>query len=162
MYGFRGMEHCVDVLSPYEMLMHWSAVKILPPNVRSDEVRSQWTQEGKDYMKQCKDAKEQPSLHPGLHYTAVSAPNRIRMPDLIGLKNLRHRWCWERRMCPHTPVWSFSKVSCDILRRASEILIELSFPEPQCDFLRKQKIRARPTTVRDVQRGGVLGSPHPL
>ena len=39
MYGFRGQEHCVDVLSPYEMLMHWSCVRILPPNARSDEVR---------------------------------------------------------------------------------------------------------------------------
>jgi hypothetical protein len=35
LYGFRGSDECVDLLSPYEMLMHWSMVEVRPPLLRS-------------------------------------------------------------------------------------------------------------------------------
>ena len=34
LYGFRGKQENVDLLSSYEMLMHWSMEKILPPSLK--------------------------------------------------------------------------------------------------------------------------------
>ena len=55
LYGFRGNEDNVDVLSPYEMLMHWSMEKIFPPSktLHVDAQRSKLTSEGAKYKEQC-------------------------------------------------------------------------------------------------------------
>ena len=51
-----------------------------------------------------------PDYTAGEHYVAISGPRRILMPDLPALRSLRHRWCWEKRLRPHVPVWSFARV----------------------------------------------------
>jgi len=110
LYGFRGSEHDVDLLSPYEMLLHWSMVHITPPTTSGEDGMSKFTDAGLAYKEECKVSKQKPSYEPGLHYIAVAAPNRILMPELPALGTLRHRWVWERRFRLHLPVWNFSRV----------------------------------------------------
>ena len=40
MYAFRGSEHAVDLLTPYEMLLHYSMERILPPSLVSKSSRA--------------------------------------------------------------------------------------------------------------------------
>ena len=49
LYGFRGREDAVDLLSPYEMLLHYSMERILPPTNTAAKSRAAWTEEGKKY-----------------------------------------------------------------------------------------------------------------
>jgi len=65
MYGFRGRCNEVDLLSPYEMLLHWSMVRIEAPSTFADIVRSKWTQMGLAYMKACKAACTKPKYQAG-------------------------------------------------------------------------------------------------
>ena len=46
LYGFRGQRFNVDLLSPYEMLLHWSMVHIDIPTNNARESRAAWTQLG--------------------------------------------------------------------------------------------------------------------
>ena len=111
MYGYRGCEHDVDLLSPYEMLLFWSMEKVFSPEAcQSGETRSKWTIEGKSYYKQCREQKIQPEYEAGVHYIAEPASHRILLPDVFALHGLRHKWCWEKRKRPHLPKWSYSKV----------------------------------------------------
>ena len=57
LYGFRGTESEVDLLDPYQMLMHWSMEKIKPPSIQipSDKHNAQLTSEGRAYQRQCKN-----------------------------------------------------------------------------------------------------------
>ena len=112
MYGFRGKEHNVDVLSPYEMLLHWAVTRINPPGGASKETRAQWTAEGRDYLKECKLEGVRPECVPGVHYTALEDPHRILVPDLPGLRGLRHCWCWENLKRLHLSTWSYAKLPC--------------------------------------------------
>ena len=57
LYGFRGQRYNVDLLSPYEMLLHWSIQRISAPSYGAKIVRSEWTEEGKAYNKQCEHDK---------------------------------------------------------------------------------------------------------
>ena len=48
MYGFRGMKYDVDLLSPFEMLIHWKMTEIKNPNYRCPSTdrklqHSKWT-----------------------------------------------------------------------------------------------------------------------
>ena len=42
LYGFRGCTHNVDLLSPYEMLLHWSLERIdVPTQKKVEKLRAQ-------------------------------------------------------------------------------------------------------------------------
>ena len=110
MHGFRGSEHAVDLLTPYEMLLQYSMERILPPSSMIKSSRAPWTVDGIKYCEQCQRTGVKPRLQPGIPYVALPAHNRLLLPDLPALCGLRHRWCWELRSRPHLPVWSFAKV----------------------------------------------------
>ena len=52
MYGFRGGKDSVDLLTPYEMLRHYSMERIDPPTNPRAESRAAWTEKGEAYRKQ--------------------------------------------------------------------------------------------------------------
>ena len=129
MYGFRGSAHVVDLLSPFEMIMHWSLERVQPPSMRQDRPTSVLTPEGVRKMQECKTSREAPQLLAGVDYVALEAPDRILLPEVrfgnavaqessgrsasVGgdaLRGLRHRWYWQRRQRPRVPVWSYAKV----------------------------------------------------
>ena len=110
MYGFRGNKCDVDLLSPYEMLLWWDLVRIVPPTRFADCPRSEWTPAGRAYTKMCQEEKVRPDYKAGIHYIATENSDRILLPDILQLCSLRHRWCWEKRQRPHIPTWSFAKV----------------------------------------------------
>ena len=88
-----------------EAKLHWAVTRITPPGGASKETRAQWTAEGRDYLKECKLEGVRPECVPGVHYTALEDPQRILLPDLPGLRGLRHCWCWEKRKRLHLPTW---------------------------------------------------------
>ena len=51
LYGYRGREKSVDLLSPYEMLLYYSMERILPPTNALAQSRAEWPEEGKKYKK---------------------------------------------------------------------------------------------------------------
>ena len=110
LYGFRGKSHNVDLMSPYEMAMHWSLERILPPKTRTAAPFSAWTDVGVLAREAAKRLKEHFIPIAGVHYQAVPAEDRILMPDLAALSGLRDRWLWKRRTHPHVPVWSYAKI----------------------------------------------------
>ena len=129
MYGFRGAAHVVDLLSPFEMIMHWSMERVQPPSMRQDRPTSVLTPDGVRKTQECKASREAPQLLAGVDYVALEAPDRILLPEVrfantvaqepsarsapVGgdaLRGLRRRWYWQRRPRPHVPVWSYAKV----------------------------------------------------
>ncbi len=110
MYGLRGNEHNVSVLSPYEMLLHWSMERVHVPNTAGVIKRSTWTEEGEDYVNFREEAGVKAKFIAGKHYIAAAATKKILLPEISQLKGLRHKWCWEKRHRPHVPTWSFAKV----------------------------------------------------
>jgi hypothetical protein len=112
LYGFRGNAYCVDLLSPYEMLTHWSMEKIKTPSLNrpQDEENAEITEEGRLYKKECRINCCKPEYVVGVHYVVIAKECRICIPELVALRSLRHRWCWQRRPVPQLPCWSFSKV----------------------------------------------------
>ena len=110
MYGFRGEKYNVDLLCPYEMLLHWEMVRIMPPSKKADVQRSTWTQKGFAYMRASRICGNKPNFQAGRHYEALDGSDRILIPDYKVLHGLRHQWCWERRHRLHIPVWSYAKV----------------------------------------------------
>ena len=56
LYGFRGSSLEVDLLCPYEMLMHWSMEKIRPPSLQTpaDAINADLTPAGRLYQRECK------------------------------------------------------------------------------------------------------------
>ena len=89
LYGFRGSTYDVDLLSPYEMLLHWSFERICAPTAKDSTARAVWTAEGLQYQSECKICKKRPQYLPGVHYVAVEGPDRILMPHSPALGNLR-------------------------------------------------------------------------
>ena len=57
LYGYRGREKSVDLLSPYEMLLHYSMERILPPTNPLRRSRAEWTAEGKKYNEECRETR---------------------------------------------------------------------------------------------------------
>ena len=110
LYGFRGALHEVDLLSPYEMLLHWSLERITAPISAFGIQRATWTEEASTYRRQRREASETPAYKAGIHYIAAAGVGRILMEDLSQLRGLRHVWCWELRKRVHIPTWSFAKV----------------------------------------------------
>ena len=100
----------VDLLSPYEMLLHYSMDRILPPTTPAAKSRADWTEEGKKYREECQAERRRGQYKPGEHYKALEGEHRILMPNLPKLQGLRHCWCWEARPRPYLPTWSFAKV----------------------------------------------------
>ena len=97
LYSFRGRSEAVDVLTPYEMLLHYTMERILPP-------------EGEAYRLQCTADEVRPTYVAGVHYIAKEGQQRILLPELPALRGLRHRWSWKARPRPDLPTWSFAKV----------------------------------------------------
>ena len=110
LYGFRGAKRKVDLLSPFEMLRYWHLERVLPPSNNGKKQSAIWTDEGLDYKQRCKENKEKPFWLPGVHYQVIDAHDRILMPELPALSNLRHRWFWQRRQRPYVPVFSYAKI----------------------------------------------------
>ena len=110
MYGLRGTLGNVDLLSPYEMLMHWGMEAVKPPSSSSEDSNAELTEEGLRYRKACLAVKAPPDYEPGVHYAAKDSKDRILLPDLATLQNLRHRWLWARRRRLEVPTWSYAKV----------------------------------------------------
>ena len=112
LYGFRGNSYNVDLLSPYEMLLHWPMEMIKPPTIKQpiDKQNAIFTKEGLEYQKECRRNGCRPEYVPVQHYVALDGEGRILVPDLAVLRSLRHRWCWKRRNRLHIPCWSFAKV----------------------------------------------------
>ena len=44
LYGFRGSKHDVDLLSPFEMFVHWTPKRVVVPSVSDTDQTSEWTQ----------------------------------------------------------------------------------------------------------------------
>ena len=110
LYGFRGNSYNVDLLSAYEMMMHWSLERVLPPKPDEKDPTAQWTIEGITARKAAKAAKETFMPIAGVHYKVLPAEDRILLPDLPALCSLPDRWFWKRRTHPHVPVWSYAKI----------------------------------------------------
>ena len=109
LYGFRSGDHNVQLLSAFEMIMHWQMVEVRPPSPA--HTLSQLTCEGEAYKQECKDLGRVPKYNAGQHFIAVGAANRLLLPELKQLGVLCHRWIWERRPRPCVPVWSSSKLA---------------------------------------------------
>ena len=60
MYGFRGKSESVDLLTPYEMLLHYSLCHISPPTSRASDQRATWTEAGHVYNTTCLEKQEKP------------------------------------------------------------------------------------------------------
>ena len=116
MYGFRGDKYDVDLLSAFEMLMHWKMTEIKHPNYRCPSTdrtlhHSKWTDAGRKFKQLEKErCVPRPAYIPGEHFQAVDADDRILLPDLHALNGLRHYWMWTRNNRPHVPVWNYSRV----------------------------------------------------
>jgi len=110
LYGFRGMQDNVDLMSPYEMLRYWALERILPPTKDAPNPSSRWTEEGKQSARRYHATGESVELKAGVHYVALEAPGRILLPELEALRGLRHRWFWCKRERPYVPVWNFAKL----------------------------------------------------
>ena len=111
MYGFRGHSLAVDLLTPYEMLMHYKMERILPPTDARAMARAAWTAEGSAYRRQCTEQKVRPEYEAGVHYEAKPGEDRILLPDVPALRGLRHRWCWEARPRPDLPTFQSTKAT---------------------------------------------------
>ena len=106
MYGFRGREHNVDLLSPFEMLRFWAVQKVDIPTLKQPSGTAELTAEGAAALKKWPTRR----LHPGLHYVVSPAEGRLLLPDLACLGGLRHTWVWSKRTHPYVPVWSSAKI----------------------------------------------------
>ena len=82
LYGFRGAQDSVDLLSPYEMLLHYSIERILPPTNTRAQSRAAWTDEGKKHVDECRKSRMRGHYVPGGHYTAIEGSARIMLPNL--------------------------------------------------------------------------------
>ena len=92
------------------MLRYWSLERVFPPSNNRKKQSAPWTDEGLDYEQRCKENKEKPYWLPGVHYQTIDSHDRILMPELPALSNLRHRWFWQRRQRPYVPVFSYAKI----------------------------------------------------
>ena len=71
--GFGGRKGSVGLLTPYEMLLHYSMVRLLPPMNARAMSRAAWAEEDEAYWKQCREEKGQGSFKPGQHCQAIEA-----------------------------------------------------------------------------------------
>ena len=71
-------------------------------------------QAGLEYKKACAQQRIAAIYEPGVHFKATEDDDNILLPDLPGLRGLRHKWCWVRRRRLHLPTWSYAKVPRDI------------------------------------------------
>ena len=91
MYGFRGVELDLQLLSPFEMLMQYSMEEVRPPNASDKNPNAILTDKGLQYMDECSKANELPRYEAGVHYQVRPGENRILLPELAALGVLRHR-----------------------------------------------------------------------
>ena len=106
-YGYRGQDPRVRLLSPFEFYMFWGAEPLLPP---SDPPRANdhsiWLEAGKESYK--KHPKVKPT--PGTHYQAKEDDNHIAFPVHELLAKFRHRWVMVRHQRPMVPAFTRSKL----------------------------------------------------
>ena len=93
LYGFRGGRDSVDLLSPYEMLLHYGIERIMPPTNLQAMSRAEWTPAGEQYREECREARMRGHYKPGEHYIAIEGEDRILLPDLPDLYGSRSCWC---------------------------------------------------------------------
>ena len=58
MYGFRGVELDLQLLSPFEMLMQYSMEEVRPPNAGDKNPNAILTDKGLQYLDECSKAKK--------------------------------------------------------------------------------------------------------
>ena len=68
LYGCRGRQYGVDLLSPYMMIMHWSMENIIPPCATKQN--SELTAEGKQEHARSKANNMKPDYRAGVHYVS--------------------------------------------------------------------------------------------
>ena len=78
MYGFRGQEHNVDLLSAFEMLRFWSVRRVETPTAKKPNDTAELTEAGQELLQEHPRSR----LRPGEHYVALAAENRVLLPDL--------------------------------------------------------------------------------
>ena len=104
MYGFRGVQRDLALLSPFEMIMQYSMEEVKPPNSTETNPNAMLTDKGLLYKEECSKAGRNPRYEAGVHYEVRPSGNRILLPVIDALGILRHKWFWERRRRPHVPV----------------------------------------------------------
>jgi hypothetical protein len=106
-YGYRGRDPRVWLLSPFEFYMFWGAEPVLPPSEppRADD-HSILLEAGRDLRKEHPNVK----LMPGTHYQAKEDDNHIAFPDLKLLAKFRLRWVMVRHHRPKVPAFTRSKL----------------------------------------------------
>ena len=63
----------MDLLSPYEMLLHYSMERVLPPTNALARSRAAWSEDGKKYWEECRETRIKGHYKPGEHYTAIQS-----------------------------------------------------------------------------------------
>jgi len=125
-YGFRGQDPRVALLSPFSFLMYWSAEPVLPPH-RQDNAckRSEWCKDGEEYYEAHKHDPHGCRLRPGFHYRVIEpSDDYLVFPNDKVLATFRHRWVLVRNPRPMVPVFQHSKLPGP--RRTSEENARLS------------------------------------
>ena len=108
MYGFRGNQHNVDLVSPFEMWRFWRIEKVLPPS--SGYECSTYTDEGLALLKECKKARRDPEWKPGIHYVVRLGEGRVTLQLTPAIGDLPHRHFWVKPGVQVVPVFGFAEV----------------------------------------------------
>ena len=106
-YGYRGSDPCVRLLSPFEFYMFWGAEPVLPPSEppRAND-HSILLEAGRVLRKENPNVK----LLPGVHYQAMENDNHIAFPDHKLLAKFRLRWVMVRHHRPKVPAFTRSRL----------------------------------------------------
>jgi len=67
-YGFRGMDPRIHLLSPFEFMMHWGVEPVLPPNYGGGPCYSEWCEGGEEFARAHRHDHPRVRLTPGRHY----------------------------------------------------------------------------------------------
>jgi len=113
-YGFRGQDPRVRLLSPYEFMMHWGAEPVLPPSQSNGNGHSEWCNDGQAVYEAHKHDHPRMKLTPGKHYCVKDCsadPNVIAFPASDNaLSTFRNRWVMVRHCRPMVPIFAHSRL----------------------------------------------------
>ena len=111
MYGFRGSDEAVDVLTPYEMMLLYRMERIVPPTSEDSISRATWTSEGTLYRKKCKGQHVKPEYEAPRQVSAAFCC-RIYRPfagcAIVGAGRLGHAQTCQPGLLPRGPRPEFS------------------------------------------------------
>ena len=108
MYGFRGSQHNVDLMSPFEMWRFWRIEKVLPPSQNTNI--SKCTAKGEQYARQRREKDNTADLQPNVHYIAQPGDDRVMLQEIAAIGSLPDRFMWVKRRVPVVLVWSYAKL----------------------------------------------------